>query len=390
VELSRALPKAKFLVTLRASNFSGSTDLGGSPGLLPGRTRLEDASPALRQKWVVLPSQVGRGVKEMFKGALQGELDLLFVIGSDPRQDFIDTELAGAALDRVGFVVSVDTFLSATSERADLVLPAAAFAEKSGTTTNLEGRVFTLNQKVTPPGVCRSDWTIASEIALELGEDLGFGSPAEILDEIAEVSLIHWGLSFDRLTRTATVDGMVVPISATALAIRPRALLDQVSTPGIASVWNQGLASSKTAYVEGEESEEAREVTGTPQSLSTKVLGAPIWPLASVQPTGNLALEYSRKLYSQGEHLKNSPHLSRLIVEAKCRVSPRTAKELGVETGGFVRISDKAGGGAVFEVETDDSVRNGAVEIVRGSFFISGFSPVRADETVNYVKVERA
>ena len=391
VELSRALPKAKFLVTLRSSNFSGSTDLGGAPGLLPGRIRLENASPTLRQKWAVLPSQVGKGVKEMLKGALQGELELAFIVGSDPRQDFIDTELANAALDRVGFVVSVDTFLSATSEKADIVLPAAAFAEKSGTTTNLESRVFTLNQKVTPPGVCRSDWTIASEIALELGEDLGFGSPTEILHEIAEVSPVHWGLSFHRLTKTATVDGMVVPISATAVAIRPKALLDQVSTPGIASVWNQGLASSKTAYVEDEENEETDEdVTGTPQSLSTKVLGAPIWPLASVQPTGHLALEYSRKLYSQGEHLKNSPHLSRLIVEAKCRVSPRTAKELGVEKGGSVRVSDKAGGGAVFEVEVEDSVRNGAVEIVRGSFFISGFSPVRADETVNYVKVERA
>lgn len=389
VELSKTLPKAKFLLTLRGSNFAGAIDLGGVPKLLPGRLPLESASPALRQKWASLPSQAGRSAKEMFKAALQGELDILFVVGADPRTDYLDSALANAALDKIGLVVSVDTFLSETSSRADVVLPAAAFSERSGTTTNLEGRVFTLNQKVTAPGLCRPDWAIASEIAFEVGGDLGFASAAEALDEIADVSPLHWGLSWRRLTRSATLDGVVVPISATALSIRPKAMLDQISTPGIASVWNQGLASSKTSYVEGDD-EGVEEEVGEPPTPSIAGASEPIWPLAPIQPTGFMNLDYVRKLYSQGEHLKHSPHLADLAVGPKCRISAGTAKELGVAPGDQVRVLDKAGGEGQFEVEVDDSVRRGAVELTSGSFSIPGFSPIRSDETVNYVKVERA
>jgi len=389
LELSRSLPKAKFLVTLRSSNFSGSVDLGGVPNLLPGRSTLNSASQALRQKWANLPVQPGRGAKEMLEAALQGQLDLLFLVGSDPRNDYIDSELANSALDKVDFVVSVDTYLSRSTSQADLVLPAAAFAEKDGTTTNLEGRVFTLNQKVSAPGLCRPDWIIASEIALELEADLGFGSAEEILDEIAEVSPLHWGLSWHRLAKSAALDGVVVPISATALSIRPRAMIDQISTPGIASVWNQGLASSKTSYFESGSEEDSQSV-GQPPIQSDAASIEPIWPMAPIQPLGSMRLGYSRKLYSQGEHLKNSFHLSKLIVEAKCRVSSKSARELRVDSGDSVRVSDKAGGESIFELEIDDSVGDGVVDMVRGSFSVPGFSPVRSDEIVNYVKVERA
>ncbi len=389
LELSRSLPKAKFLITLRGSNFSGAVDLGGVPRLLPGRSSLETATPVLRQKWANLPAQGGRGAKEMFNAALRGELDLLFLVGSDPRQDYLDSELANSALDNVGFVVSVDTYLSRSSSSADLVLPAAAFAEKAGTTTNLEGRVFTVNQKVTSPGLCRPDWTIASEIALELEEDLGFGSAEDILDEIAEVSPLHWGLSWHRLTKSAALDGVVVPITATALSIRPRAMLDQISTPGIASVWNQGLPSSKTSYFDDGTTEEPGSASQPPAQASVASV-EPIWPVAPVQPLGTMRLGYSRKLYGQGEHLMNSPHLSKLIVEAKCRISSKTAKELGAEMGDSLRVADKAGGESLFELEIDDSVGDGIVELIRGSFSNPGFSPVRSDEAVNYVKVERA
>ncbi len=103
-----------------------------------------------------------------------------------------------------------------------------------------------------------------------------------------------------------------------------------------------------------------------------------------------MRLGYSRKLYSQGEHLKNSFHMSKLIVGAKCRISSKTAKELGAGLGNSLRVADKAGGESLFELEIDDSVGDGVVELICGSFSIPGFSPVRSDEAVNYVKVERA
>lgn len=390
LELSRVAPKAKFLVTLRGSNFSGGVDMGASPTLLPGRRPLNQPSAELVNIWNAIPSSDGLGVEEMFKAALSDELGLLFLVGSDPRADFIDTKLSGAALDRVGFVVSVDTFMSESTSRADLVLPAAAFSEKSGTTTNLEGRILTLNQKVTAPGLCRPDWVIASEIALELGDDLGFESAANVLDEISLVSPLHWGISFDRLTRSNALEGAIVPISATTLTIRPKHRFDQISIPGVVSVWNQGLASSKTSFTDGRPILEQVIEHGT-QSVThfepdTKIE----WPLPSLRPYGYMELVYLPKLYSLGEHLKNSPHLSHLIVEARCAMSTASAKEIGVEATQFVRVSDHTGGSSVFELEIDDSLNDGVIELIKGAGASASFSPVTSGEPINYVKVEHA
>ena len=70
-----------------------------------------------------------------------------------------------------GVVVSLDAFLSASSAMADVVLPAAVAGEKGGTTTNLEGRVTTVSQRVTPAGTARADWMVAAELADALGLD---------------------------------------------------------------------------------------------------------------------------------------------------------------------------------------------------------------------------
>lgn len=389
LELARVAPKAKFLVTLHGSNFSGSVDLGAVPRFLPGRSSLSDPSAELRQKWSSFPSHNGKSVKEMFKSALKGEMDLLFLIGSDPRTDFVDTALSNAALDEIGFVVSVDTFMSESSSKADLVLPAAAFAEKYGTITNLEERIMTVNQKVTPPGLCRPDWEIACEIALEMGSELGFTSPEEILDEISNISSLHWGLSFDRLSRLSALEGVVIPLTSTPLTLKKKPMFDQISTPGIASVWNQGLASSKTSFIDSSASISDESDSPTESQVPTAISAEPIWPLPPMQATSEMPLVYCRRLYSQGQLLKNSPHLSRLAVEPRCRISSETAKAIGVTVGESVRLIDKAGGAGVFEVEIDDGVREGWIEMVKGMSSSQSFSPIRVDETMNFVKLER-
>lgn len=392
LEVSRVAPKAKFLVTLRGSNFAGGVDLGAAPGLLPGRRRLGNPSQKLTEKWSSVPSAKGMGVAEMLKAAKSGSLPLLFLIGSDPRADYVDTAMANAALDEVDFVVSVDTFISESSSHADLILPAAAFSEKAGTTTNLEGRILTQNQKVSPPGLCRPDWTIACEIALELGEDLGFSTPEEIVEEIASVSPLHRGLSLDRLRFSATLDGVVLPISATQVSIRSSHKLDPISIPGIASVWNQGLASSKTSYLDSTTKLESATDQSPAEQLASdsRIELAPRWPVLPSRPSGSLELCVKRKLYDQGEHLKNSPHLAHLVAEAKCYMSFQTLTELGGDPGINVRVIDKMGGYRVFEVEVDDSIRLGVIELVKSTFAFPDFSPIRSDETINYVRVEQA
>lgn len=87
-------------------------------------------------------------------------------------------------LDAVPFLVSVGAFLSPSSSRADVVLPAATSIERAGSTTNIEGRVTRLAQKVVAPGQARPDWMIAAEIAGLLGHDLGFEDIDAIWEEI--------------------------------------------------------------------------------------------------------------------------------------------------------------------------------------------------------------
>src|SRR5690606_2047182 len=107
-------------------------------------------------------------------------------------------------------VIAVDTLPNPSVRQADVVLPAAGYAETDGTTTNLEGRVSRLAQKVTPPGTARADWVIAAELAYRLGDDLGLESLDDIFAELARVAPSHRGLTLEHVG----IDGVVVPLGS--------------------------------------------------------------------------------------------------------------------------------------------------------------------------------
>ena len=146
-----------------------------------------------------LPAEPGLDAAGILRAAADGRIACLVLLGADPLSDFPDRDLAQRALDGAGTVVAVDTFLNESSRRADVVLAAAAFSEKPGTTTNLEGRVSSLSQKVTPVGTAHADWIIAADLAARLGHDLGLGSVEEIWDEVRAVSPRHAALSATEL-----------------------------------------------------------------------------------------------------------------------------------------------------------------------------------------------
>ena len=153
----------------------------------PGATVL----PALRRGNVVGALQLGltpRGEGSdglgILEAAAAGRTDLLVLLGVDPLADCPDADLARRALAGARRVIAVDTVLTDSSRRADVVLAAAAFGEKSGTTTNLEGRVTTVGQKVTVTGTARPDWMIAAQLAARLGHD-------DVADELASLERHH-------------------------------------------------------------------------------------------------------------------------------------------------------------------------------------------------------
>ena len=155
---------------------------------------IEGASvlPALRRGNVVGALQAGLAptsdefdTASTLAAAASGAIEVLVLLGSDPLADFPDRELAIAALKGAGRVISITGHMNASTVTADVVLPAAVMSEKSGTTTNLEGRVSSVAKKVNTPGVARADWMIAVELADRLGHDLGVTSVDEISDRLA-------------------------------------------------------------------------------------------------------------------------------------------------------------------------------------------------------------
>ncbi len=156
-----ACPGAKVLPALRRGNVVGALQVGLRPGA------------------------GGLDTRGALQAAADGKVECLVLVGADPLADFADTDLARRALAGARRIIAVDTFLTQSSSLAHVVLAASAYAEKAGTTTNLEGRVSTVARQVTPAGATRADWMIAAELALELSADLGYGGVEEITADIA-------------------------------------------------------------------------------------------------------------------------------------------------------------------------------------------------------------
>ncbi|MGA0367003.1 MAG: NADH-quinone oxidoreductase subunit NuoG, partial [Ilumatobacteraceae bacterium] len=145
---------------------------------------------------------------EVLRAAIEGRVNCLVTVGADPIADVPDADLVRRAMAAIPRHISIDTFLTASNQNADVVLPAAAFGEKDGTTTNAEGRVTQLARKVTVHGTARPDWMIAVELADLLGIELPMGSVHEVHDAMVSKVPEFATVSRDALRRTP--DGILV------------------------------------------------------------------------------------------------------------------------------------------------------------------------------------
>jgi predicted molibdopterin-dependent oxidoreductase YjgC len=122
------------------------------------------------------------------------------MVGMDPAFSVADVTQVQSAMRKMKFIVAQDIFLTGSAEFADVVLPAASFAEKDGTFTNLERRVQLIRPAILPVGESKPDWWITCEIARRMGaKGFDFTSASEVLDELASLSPSFAGLSFARL-----------------------------------------------------------------------------------------------------------------------------------------------------------------------------------------------
>jgi predicted molibdopterin-dependent oxidoreductase YjgC len=188
----------------RGANEQGAWDVGCLPDRLPGYRTVADAAARreVESAWgCELPAEPGLGAAAALEAALEGRVRAMLVIGDSP--DLSNGKLGDglAALQNLEFLVVQDTFFSPLTDRAHVVLPRATFAEKDGTFTNLERRIQRLkpaiqvkNSQARPEG-----WAI-SQLAGRMSA-LGFGhrSSAEVMGEIAQLTPIYSGVSYQRL-----------------------------------------------------------------------------------------------------------------------------------------------------------------------------------------------
>ncbi|MBN1459241.1 MAG: formate dehydrogenase subunit alpha [Armatimonadetes bacterium] len=186
------------------NNVQGACDMGALPNVYPGYQRVTDEASRAKfeQAWgVSLPGEVGLTVVEMVNAAAEGTLKGLFIMGENPMLSDPDVTHVEEGLRNLEFLAVQDIFLTETAQLADVVLPAAAFAEKDGTFTNTERRVQRIRQAIDPPGEARPDWDILCDLARRMGYDMLYPGPAAIQDEIASLTPSYGGITYDRLDR---------------------------------------------------------------------------------------------------------------------------------------------------------------------------------------------
>lgn len=210
------------------NNVQGCSDSGCLPNTLPGYEPLDGpAHEKYAAAWgAEFPRTPGLQSTHMIEEMLEGRLRSMYVVGENPL--ISDPYLAHAreAFEHLDFLVVQDIFMHETAEVADVVLPAAAFAEKYGTFTNSERRVQLVRPIIPAPGEAREDWAITAEIARRVLRLLerpaaGFGwqSSTEIFEEMAGLMPIIAGLSHGRLEREG---GLQWPVPDTTHPGTPR------------------------------------------------------------------------------------------------------------------------------------------------------------------------
>ena len=187
------------------NNVQGACDMGGLPNVYPGyqNVTIPENQAKFEKAWgKELSGEIGLTHTEIFDAIYEGKITALYMVGENPLLTEANAKHVREALEKLDFFVAQDLFISETAQYADVILPAASFAEKEGTFTNTERRVQRVRKAIPPRGNAKPDWWITSQIAQKMGEPgFDFVEPSEIMDEIAAVTPIYAGISYERIEK---------------------------------------------------------------------------------------------------------------------------------------------------------------------------------------------
>jgi predicted molibdopterin-dependent oxidoreductase YjgC len=199
------------------NNVQGASDMACAPVFLPGYQRVDndEARARFEEAWgCSLPARVGLTATDMTQAMIDGSIEAMWIMGENPVMSDPNLSHARKAFESVKFLVVQDIFLTETAELADVVLPAAAYAEKEGTFTNTERRVQRVRQALLPPKGACDDLSIIQAISDRMDADLeatwasdfqpgpdrmDVSKAEEVFNEIAKVWPAIAGINYQRL-----------------------------------------------------------------------------------------------------------------------------------------------------------------------------------------------
>ena len=300
------------------NNVQGASDAGLIPMFLPDMQTV--VSEEVRQKFAdvwardggvnePLDPNKGLTVTEIMEAVHTGDIRGMYVLGENPAMSDPDVAHARDALAKLEHLVVQDIFITETANYADVILPAAAFAEKAGTVTNTNRQVQMGRPAVSPPGEARADWWIEVELAKRLGLGWTYDHPSQVFAEMKLTMKSFDNISWDRLEDENAV---------TYPSLSP-------TDPGQPIVFGDGFprADGRARF--------------TPADL--------IAPDDVPDDEYPMILTTGRQLehWHTGSMTRRSKVLDSVEPEANCSLHPSTLRNLGVAPGGLVRLTTKRG-----------------------------------------------
>ncbi|KPQ04742.1 MAG: formate dehydrogenase, alpha subunit [Rhodobacteraceae bacterium HLUCCA12] len=295
------------------NNVQGASDAGLIPMFLPDYQNVSD--DRIRERFVSLwdntefSGEKGLTVTEILDAVHDGQIKGMYILGENPAMSDPDVTHAREALAALEHLVVQDIFLTETANYADVILPAAAFYEKTGTVTNTNRQVQLGRAALPPPGQARADWAVTAELAKRLGLNWTYQHPREVFAEMALTMKSLSNITWDRLEREGAV---------TYPSLAP-------DDPGQAIVFGDGFP----------------RPSGRARFTPARIIAPDELPDADYP----MVLTTGRQLehWHTGSMTRRSRVLDAVEPEANCSLHPATLRHLGVAPGGRVRLSTRRG-----------------------------------------------
>ena len=295
------------------NNVQGASDAGLIPMFLPDYQSVMDdgVRSAFTDVWQSedFSNEKGLTVTEIMDAVHAGDIKAMYILGENPAMSDPDVEHARDALAKLDHLVVQDIFITETANYADVILPASAFAEKSGTVTNTNRQVQMGRPAVPPPGEAKEDWWIEVELAKRLGLGWTYTSPADVFAEMKRNMRSLDNITWERLE----AENAVTYPSLSA------------EDPGQAIVFADGFP----------------RPDGRARFTPASIIAPDDVPDAEYP----MILTTGRQLehWHTGSMTRRASVLDAVEPEANCSLHPSTLRKLGVEPGGMVRLTTKRG-----------------------------------------------